>query len=196
VVAAMGIGFPLQAADVAARVNFSTRDEEGRIVDRRAGRIPTEKCAELCEVLSAIKIPGVELFMRPVKDYRAVVVFRGQGLSDHVEDTDPQATGVKPHDAKATSKDGERTAEVAREFVRQALGLLEDRHPANAVLMRGFAELPHIPSMNEIFGLSPLALAVYPDYKGVARLLGMDREGRCLRPPDQRPRPRRPGGDG
>jgi 2,3-bisphosphoglycerate-independent phosphoglycerate mutase len=174
VVAAMGIGFPLEAADVAARVNFATRDDQGRITDRRAGRIPTEKCAELCEVLSAIKIPGVELFMRPVKDYRAVVVFRGEGLSDEVEDTDPQATGVKPHDAKATSPKGERTAEVAGEFVRQALERLEDRHPANTVLMRGFAELPTMPSMRELFGLSGAALAVYPDYKGVARLVGMD----------------------
>jgi 2,3-bisphosphoglycerate-independent phosphoglycerate mutase len=174
VVAALGIGFPLKAADVAARVNFATCDDAGRVVDRRAGRIPTEKCAELCEVLSAVKIPGVELFLRPVKDYRAVAVFRGQGLSDHVEDTDPQATGVKPHDPRASSKDGERTAEVAREFVRQARELLKDHHPANALLMRGFAELPSIPSFNELFKLSPLALAVYPDYKGVARLLGMD----------------------
>jgi len=174
VVAAMGVGFPLRAGDVAARVNFATRDEEGRITDRRAGRIPTEKCAELCEVLSAVKIPGVELFMRPVKDYRAVVVFRGQGLSDQVEDTDPQATGVRPREPKATAKKGERTAEVAGEFVRQAGELLRDRHPANALLMRGFAELPSIPSMNELFGLSAVAMPVYPDYKGIARLLGMD----------------------
>ncbi|MBN1836742.1 MAG: 2,3-bisphosphoglycerate-independent phosphoglycerate mutase [Spirochaetales bacterium] len=174
VVAAMGIGFPLKAADVAARVNFATRDGEGRIVDRRAGRIPTERCAELCELLSAVKIPGVEVFIRPVKDYRAVVVFRGEGLSDHVEDTDPQATGVKPHDPKPASAQGERTAKVAAEFVRQALELLRDQHPANALLMRGFAELPSIPSMRDLFQLSAVAMAVYPDYKGVARLLGMD----------------------
>ena len=174
VVAAMGVGFPLRAGDVAARVNFATRDDEGRITDRRAGRIPTEKGAELCEVLSAVRIPGVELFMRPVKDYRAVVVFRGQGLSDRVEDTDPQATGVRPREPSATSKKGERTAEVAGEFVRQAGELLRDRHPANAVLMRGFAELPSIPSVNELLGLSAVAMSVYPDYKGIARLLGMD----------------------
>ena len=174
VVAAMGVSFPLRAGDVAARVNFATRDDEGRITDRRAGRIPTEKGAELCEVLSAVRIPGVELFMRPVKDYRAVVVFRGPGLSDQVEDTDPQATGVRPREPKATSKKGERTAEVAGEFVRQAGELLRDRHPANALLMRGFAELPSIPSVNELFGLAAVAMSVYPDYKGIARLLGMD----------------------
>jgi 2,3-bisphosphoglycerate-independent phosphoglycerate mutase len=174
VVAALGIGFPIQSGDVAIRVNFATRDEEGRIMDRRAGRIPTEKCAELCQLLSAVSIPGVELFIQPVKDYRAVVVFRGEGLSDHVEDTDPQATGVKPHDPKATSPKGEKTAQIAGQFISQALELLRGSKPANALLMRGFAELPHIPSMQERFGLDPVALAVYPDYKGVSRLVGMD----------------------
>ena len=174
VVAALGIDFPIQAGDVAARLNFATRDDKGRITDRRAGRIPTDKCAELCRVLSAVEIPGIELFVRPVKDYRAVVVFRGEGLSDHVGDTDPQATGVKPLEPKASTAKGKRTADVAKQFVRQSLELLEDRHPANAILMRGFAGLPTIPSMTELYSLAPLALAVYPDYKGVARLLGMD----------------------
>ena len=174
VVAALGIDFPIQAGDVAARLNFATRDDKGRITDRRAGRIPTDKCAELCRVLSAVEIPGIELFVRPVKDYRAVVVFRGEGLSDHVGDTDPQATGVKPLEPKASTAKGKRTADVAKQFVRQSLELLEDRHPANAILMRGFAGLPTIPSMTELYSLAPLALAVYPDYKGVARMLGMD----------------------
>jgi 2,3-bisphosphoglycerate-independent phosphoglycerate mutase len=116
----------------------------------------------------------VEVFVRPVRDYRAVAIFRGKGLSDNVEDTDPQATGVPSFDPKPTSEKGARTAEVAKEFIRQSLALLKDQEPANAILMRGFAELPHIPSMAERFGLHPLALAVYPDYKGVSRLVGMD----------------------
>jgi len=174
VVAALGIDFPMRAGDVAVRMNFATADAEGRITDRRAGRIPTEKCAELCALLGAVKIPGVEVSVRPVKDYRAVVVFRGKGLSDQVHDTDPQATGVKPMAPKPSSDKGKRTAGVAAEFIRQALAILAKQKPANAVLMRGFAELPHIPSMKELFGLNPLALAVYPDYKGVSRLVGME----------------------
>lgn len=174
VVAAMGIGFPMQAGDVAARVNFATRDDQGRITDRRAGRIPTETCSELCKLLSSVKIPGVEVFIRPVMDYRAVVVFRGKDLNDDVADTDPQALGVKPLEPAATSEKGQRTAEVAGAFIRQALAILKDRHPANCILTRGFAELPHVPSMQERYGLRPLALAVYPDYKGVSRLVGMD----------------------
>ncbi len=174
VVAAMGIAFPMRAGDVAARLNFATCDERGRITDRRAGRIPTETCSHLCELLGAVQIPGVEVFVRPVKDYRAVAIFRGEGLSDHVEDTDPQATGVAAHEPKSTSEKGVRTAAVAKEFVRQALVILENHAPANAILMRGFAELPHIPSMAARFGLHAAAMAVYPDYKGVSRLVGMD----------------------
>jgi 2,3-bisphosphoglycerate-independent phosphoglycerate mutase len=173
VVAALGIGFPLQAGDVAARLNFATRDGEGKISDRRAGRIPTEECARLCGLLGAVSIPEVEVFVKPVKDYRAVVIFRGEGLSDQVGDTDPQKTGVEPLDPRPSGGAGAKTAGVATEFIRQAVSLLKNEQPANAVLMRGFAELPHIPSLGELYGLNPLALAVYPDYKGVSRLLGM-----------------------
>ncbi len=174
VVAALGIGFPMQAGDVAARLNFASMDSKGNITDRRAGRIPTEKCAELCELLKSVSIPGVEVFVKPVKDYRAVAVFRSGGLSDHVTDTDPQMTGVRSLDPKPTSDKGRKAAEIAGEFIRQVSELLKGRQPANAILMRGFAELPVIPSMEEQFGLNPLALVVYPDYKGVGRLLGME----------------------
>ena len=174
VVAAMGIGFPMQAGDVAARVNFASRDDQGNVTDRRAGRIPTARCAELCNLLASIRVPGVEIFMRPVMDYRAVVVFRGEGLSDHVADTDPQKVGVQCLDPQPTSEKGRKTAGIAAAFINQALELLKDQHPANCLLTRGFAELPHIPNMQELFGLRPLALAVYPDYKGVSRLVGMD----------------------
>ena len=174
VVAAMGIGFPMQAGDVAARLNFATLDAAGAISDRRAGRIPTEKCAELCGLLKAVKIKGVEVFVQPVKDYRAVVVFRGKGLSDAVADTDPQASGVPPLDPVAADEKARHTAEVAKEFVAQARKILASQTPANGVLLRGFAELPHIPSMKDLYALDPLAVAVYPDYKGVARLVGME----------------------
>lgn len=174
VVAATGIDFPLKAGDVAARLNFATLDATGAISDRRAGRIPTEKCAELCEALKGVRIKEVQVLVRPVKDYRAVVIFRGDGLSDAVSDTDPQATGVPPLDPVAAAPKGSRTASIAREFVSQARRILADRHPANGVLLRGFAELPHIPPMKELFLLDPVALPVYPDYKGVARLVGME----------------------
>jgi 2,3-bisphosphoglycerate-independent phosphoglycerate mutase len=174
VVAAMGIGFPMLPGDVAARMNFATLDESGAISDRRAGRIPTEKCAELCELLKKVSLKGVEVSVKPVKDYRSVVVFRGKGLSDAVADTDPQALGVKPLDPVALDPKAERTAQVAKDFITAARKILAGQAPANGVLLRGFAELPHIPSMKALYKLNPVALAVYPDYKGVARLVGME----------------------
>src|SRR5208283_1093098 len=138
VVAATGVAFPMKPGDVAARLNFATLDQAGAISDRRAGRIPTEKCAQLCELLKGVSIKGIEVSLRPVKDYRAVVVFRGPGLSDHVADTDPQVQGVKPLDPVATDAKGSRTAEVAKEFVAQALTILASQTPANGILLRGF----------------------------------------------------------
>ncbi len=174
VVAAMGINFPMKAGDVAARINFATKDSAGNITDRRAGRIPTGKCAELCDMLKSIDIEGVKVSVKPVKDYRAVAVFQGEGLSDKVADTDPQATGVKAPDPRPTAEEGRRMAEITAEFVLQVNRILKNSKPANTILMRGFAELPHIPSMKERYKLNPAALAVYPDYKGISRLLGMD----------------------
>jgi 2,3-bisphosphoglycerate-independent phosphoglycerate mutase len=174
VVAATGVAFPMKPGDVAARLNFATLDQSGAISDRRAGRIPTEKCAQLCDLLKGVSVRDVEISVRPVKDYRAVVVFRGKGLSDLVGDTDPQIMGVKPLDPVAIDPKAEHTAQVAKEFVAQARKILASQNPANGVLLRGFAELPHIPSLSELYKLSPVALAVYPDYKGVARLVGME----------------------
>ena len=174
IVAALGIGFPVRGGDVAVRLNFATRDGAGAVTDRRAGRIPTELCAELAARLDAIELPGVEVAVRPVRDYRAVVVLRGAGLSDAVADTDPQATGVPAREPRATAAEGEHTAAVTAAFVARARDLLAAAAPANEVLLRGFAQLPEIPSLRQRFGLRPVALAVYPDYKGVSRLVGME----------------------
>ncbi|MBN1670688.1 MAG: 2,3-bisphosphoglycerate-independent phosphoglycerate mutase [Kiritimatiellae bacterium] len=172
--AATGIGFELRGGDVAARINFCTVDADGNVTDRRAGRIATELNAGLCKKLDAIRFQGVELFVRPVKDHRAVVVFRGPNLTEHVCDTDPQQTGVPPLDAKATNPKGSRTAELARHFIREARGILKTEHPANMILMRGFAECPSLPSFRDAYKLKAAAIAVYPDYKGMARICGMD----------------------
>lgn len=174
IVAALGIGFPVRGGDLAARLNFATRDAAGAVTDRRAGRIATERCAELAARLDGIELPGVELAVRPVRDYRAVVVLRGAGLSAAVADTDPLAAGAPAHEPRATAAEGEPTAALITAFVARARELLADSAPANEVLLRGFAQLPAIPGLQERFGLRPVALAVYPDYKGVSRLVGME----------------------
>ncbi len=171
---ATGIGFHLQEGDVAIRANFCTLDTAGNITDRRAGRIPTEESAPLAVKLRAVKIPGVEIFVEPVKEHRFVIVFRGQVLGGHMHDTDPQRTGVPPLDPKATNKDSEKTAEVAREFVKQAREILKGQPKANGLTLRGVSGKPNLPSYEEVYGLRAGAIAVYPMYKGLARLVGMD----------------------
>lgn len=170
---ALGIDFAVTAKDVAIRGNFCTVDSAGHITDRRAGRIATEKCVALCQRLRQIKIAAAEVFVEPVREHRFVVVFRGEGLGDAVEDTDPQETGVAPMDPKASDPGSERTAAVAADFLRQARRLLADEQPANMCTLRGFARYPQIPTMREVYGLNPLAIAVYPMYRGLAKLVGM-----------------------
>jgi 2,3-bisphosphoglycerate-independent phosphoglycerate mutase len=171
---ATGIGFELQEGDVAIRANFCTVDSSGNISDRRAGRIPTEESAPLACKLRDVKIPGAQIFVEPVKEHRFVVVFRGAGLHGHVHDTDPQRTGVPPLDPVATDKDSQRTVEVAREFINQARKLLAGQPKANCLTLRGFSGKPKLPSYEEVYGLRSAAIAVYPMYKGLARLVGMD----------------------
>jgi 2,3-bisphosphoglycerate-independent phosphoglycerate mutase len=112
VLEALGIGFDLQPADVAARGNFCTVDANGLITDRRAGRIPTEEGATRVELLRSIQLPGVQTFVEPVKEYRFVLVLRGEGLAGDIHDTDPQQTGVAPLPAVAHSQPAEQTAEL------------------------------------------------------------------------------------
>ena len=172
--AATGIGFELGPDDLAARINFATLDEEGKVTDRRAGRISTEKNGGLCQLLEKIEIEGIELFVKTVKEHRAVVIFRGKGLSDELNDSDPQATGVPPRSVEALSPGAERAADVVGDFLKQAGKLLEEHHPANMILLRGFAKSPRLASLREIYRLRPAAIAAYPMYRGIARLVGME----------------------
>lgn len=174
VLEALGIDFDLGPNDVAIRGNFCTLDDKGNITDRRAGRIASEIGAKLCEKLNKIKVPGVECFVRPVKEYRLVVVFRGEGLGGAVEDTDPQKTGVPPLDPVARDEASKKTADIAREFLRQAREVLKNDHPANFFTMRGIDKRPAIPTFEEVYGLRAAAIAVYPMYRGLARLVSMN----------------------
>jgi 2,3-bisphosphoglycerate-independent phosphoglycerate mutase len=173
VVEALGIDFELEPADIAARGNFCSVDNSGLVTDRRAGRISTEKCTELCRLLNEIKVDGVKLFVLPVREHRLAVVFRGEGLSPEVSDSDPQQTGVAPKAVKALNPHADTTATIANKFVAQAKTILAKHHPANMVLLRGFSSLPSIPTMGGIYKLKPAAIASYPMYRGLARLIGM-----------------------
>ena len=171
---AVGVDFDLQTGDVAARGNFCTVDKMGVVTDRRAGRISTEKCAELCGFLDGKVIDEVEIIVRPVKEHRFIAVFRGEGLSEGVSDSDPQQTGMSPLAISALNPEAGRIADIGNQFVAQAKTSLAEQSPANMVLLRGFSKKPHLPAMSEIYKLKPVAIAGYPMYRGLARLAGME----------------------
>jgi 2,3-bisphosphoglycerate-independent phosphoglycerate mutase len=192
VLEALGIEFDLRAGDVAARGNFCTVDAAGRITDRRAGRIPTEVSVRLTERLRRIRLPGVEMFVEPGKDYRFVLVLRARGalgsargalgsertrsggLSARLSETDPQIVGKPPLAVKALEPRAKATAALVNRFITEAKRLLADSAPANMVLLRGFDQLPKLPRFPEVFGLRSAAIAAYPMYRGLAKLVGME----------------------
>jgi 2,3-bisphosphoglycerate-independent phosphoglycerate mutase len=171
---ALGIHFEVGPRDVAVRGNFITVDEGGVITDRRAGRPPTERCVAMCRKLQQIRVPDVEVFVEPVREHRFVVVFRGDNLGDAVNDTDPQQVGHKPLPAQGADPNSQRTAQAVNQFVAEAARVLKGDAPTNMVTLRGFARYPKIDTMREVYGVKPVAIAVYPMYKGLARLVGME----------------------
>lgn len=172
---AIGIEMELKPGDVAARGNFATVGGGGNLTDRRAGRIASEVAAPLAEKLNKIKVPGIEVAVRHVKDYRFVLRLRGPGLSDDLTETDPQRIGVAPLAVEARLKAAAATkaAKAANAFVEAARAVLQDDAPANAVLLRGWSTAPDLPSFSESYCLNPAAIAAYPMYRGLASIVGM-----------------------
>lgn len=173
VLSALGVDFDLRPGDVAARGNFCTVDAQGRVTDRRAGRIPTATNRELCELLRGIDLPGIQLFVEPVKEHRFLLVLRGEDLHGELAETDPQAVGLRPLAAKELVPEARATSAAVSRFLDEAAKVLSDSRPANMVLMRGFSSLPDWPAFPEVYGLRAAAAASYPMYRGVAKLVGM-----------------------
>ncbi len=178
VIETLGLGIELKAGDVAARANFCTLDDKGIVTDRRAGRIPTEKCEELCAILASKikKIGDTQVIIQPGKEHRFVVVFRGKGLEGPLTDSDPNREGLPILSVKAQNEKSlkqKKAAKLVNDFYKAALPLLKGKQPANGFLMRGIAHQPAIPTFQERYKLKPACLAVYPMYKGLAQLVGM-----------------------
>jgi 2,3-bisphosphoglycerate-independent phosphoglycerate mutase len=176
ILSALGVKFPIQHGDLAARVNFATIDNKGNVTDRRAGRIPDEENRKMCEKIREITLPGAEFFIETEKEHRAALVFRGADFSEKISETDPQKTGVPPLEVKPMdgSKKAQDTAKLVNSFLSKVKQTLKNEHPANMILLRGFALHTRIPSFQELYGMSACAIAGYPMYRGLARLVGMD----------------------
>ncbi len=174
VLSALGIGFDLREGDLAARGNFCSVDDKGFITDRRAGRISTELAAPLVKKLDKIEIPGAEIFARPVKEYRFMLTLRAANLDGSLADTDPQATGKKPLPVAALRPEATTAAKLVQKWVDEAAKILRNDSPANMVTLRGFGQDPNLAKFDDVYRLKAACVAVYPMYKGVSRLVGMD----------------------
>jgi 2,3-bisphosphoglycerate-independent phosphoglycerate mutase len=176
---AAGLEFDLAPGDVAARANLCTLDADGVITDRRAGRIPDPEAQAVLDLLAdKVALEGVELILRHEREHRALVVLRGEGLDPRVSDTDPQVTGVAPLTPRALDPAAERTAALVAELDGQVRAALSDQPRANGMLLRGFDQHRELPGFQDRYGLRAAAVAIYPMYRGIARLVGMDVLGR------------------
>jgi 2,3-bisphosphoglycerate-independent phosphoglycerate mutase len=175
VLEAVGIGFDLEPNDIAMRGNYATVDESGVVTDRRAGRIANEISKELSKLL-ATRIEDVDFFVETVREHRLAIVMRGVGLSSHVTGTDPLKNGYPPLTIRALSPEAGKTERVMNLFLERSRQVMEAYHPkppANTLLIRGIDQYPHFIAFPELYGLRSAAIAVYPTYRGIAKLVGM-----------------------
>jgi 2,3-bisphosphoglycerate-independent phosphoglycerate mutase len=176
ILSALGVDFPVTDRDVCARLNFCTIDSDGNVTDRRAGRIPSDLNEKLCKKLqeSISLSEGIEFFMRTESEHRALLVIRGEGLGGNINDTDSQKTGVPSLIAEGKDEPSNKAAKYINEFLVKAKEVLKNDQPANFILARGFAKHEPLSTMEERFGIKCAAIAQYPMYRGLARLVGMD----------------------
>ncbi|HLE72650.1 MAG TPA: 2,3-bisphosphoglycerate-independent phosphoglycerate mutase [Anaerolineales bacterium] len=174
VMEALGIGMRVSPGDVAARGNFCTLDAQGRISDRRAGRISSEEAKPIVESLQSIKLEGAKAEVRHVKEYRFALVLRGAGLKGEIEDTDPQVSGAAPLPAVARNSASRKAARLFNQWTAKAQRILAKQARANGLTLRGFGSDPKLPKYQDAYGLRAACVAVYPMYRGVSQLVGMD----------------------
>ena len=174
---ALGVGVDFAPGDVVARGNFATLDSDGKVVDRRAGRIPTEENRRLTAMLDdALEAGGtgdLQVSVHSGEGHRFVLLVEGDDLSPRIEDTDPQETGEPPWQLTPSAPEAERTVERLAPVLETMRRALEGEERANGFLLRGFDTLPDLPTLSELYGLRSGCFAGYPLYRGVAKLCGM-----------------------
>ncbi len=181
---AAGAGLSLEPGDVAFRCNFGTIDEEGVVIDRRAGRI-REGTTEIARDLDGMPIEGVRVIFKEATEHRGVLILRGKGLSPKVTDVDPHAVGVKYNSCEPLELDAKRTAEIVNEFVERSKEILEGHevnkrrlkdgdYPANIIMPRGGGVFPHLESLEKRYGLKSAAIGGVTLVKGICKVAGMD----------------------
>jgi len=175
---ALGVGVEFGPGDVVARGNFATLDEDGKVTDRRAGRIPTEEnrrlTQKLNQALEGADTGDLRVSVYSGEGHRFVLLAQGEGLSPEIEDTDPQETGVEPLPLAASAPAAESTVARLEPVLETLSATLKDEKKASGFLLRGFETLPKIPTMDQLYHLKLGCFAGYPLYRGVAKLCGME----------------------
>jgi 2,3-bisphosphoglycerate-independent phosphoglycerate mutase len=175
---ALGVGIDLHPGEVVARGNYATLDAEGRVTDRRAGRISTEEnrriTAKLQAALDASPAEGLEASVHSGEGHRFVLLLRGSDLSPAIADTDPQEVGAPPRPLEGRDEEARSTVERLAPVLDTLARALSDEPQANGFLLRGFDTLPHLPDLSDLYGLRAGCFAGYPLYRGAARLVGME----------------------
>jgi 2,3-bisphosphoglycerate-independent phosphoglycerate mutase len=171
---ALGVGIEVGENDLVARGNFATSKQD-LIIDRRAGRIPTEQNEALCQLINDSLRSHEDLQVRlfPGKEHRFVIKFTGKGLQDSLSDADPQKDNSPMLRVQPLSPQAKRTAAAVNAIIDEATKILENNTKANAVLLRGFSKHPSLPRLDELYKLTPASIAHYPMYKGISLLVGM-----------------------
>lgn len=184
---AAGVGVDVLPGDIAFRCNFSTADEDGIIIDRRAGRI-REGTEELARSINGINIDqDVEVIFKESTGHRAVLVLRGNGLSDQVSDADPKHEGKAPKMVVAIdgSQEANKTANILNKIVKKSYEVLKNhplnlkridagKPPANIIIPRGAGAVPNVQPFGEKYGLKPVCIAETGLIKGIAKIAGME----------------------
>ena len=170
----------LRDEDVAWRCNFARLlgddGPDALVEDRRANDLTRQRCAQLCEQLSAtLRLPdGVRMWLCPGREHRFSMVLRGEGLSPEVTDADPLRSGRAQPAARARAQGAQATADLLNDLIAQARGMLRATSDADTILVRGAGRARAPRSLESLYHLRCGAFAQYPMYKGVARLVGMD----------------------
>jgi len=184
---AAGVGVDVLPGDIAFRCNFSTADENGIITDRRAGRI-REGTDKIAESINSMELEeGVEVIFKESTGHRAVLVLRGEGLSDKISDADPKHEGKVPKEVIPLEETAEarKTAELLNRFIQESYKMLKDHpvnlkrieegeNPANIIIPRGAGAVPHVQPFGEKYGLKPVCIAETGLIKGIGKIAGMD----------------------
>lgn len=147
VIEAIGVGTDFKNGDLALRGNFSTLDDEGKIIDRRAGRqIEKEDALGIAkEIESKVKFsqPNTTVVVAPTIGHRVTVRIRSEGikLSSEITNTDPAYARVDGMGvAKAVgdflriekclpleeSESSKITADLVNEFTAQSLQIMKE----------------------------------------------------------------------